>query len=126
MNTNRRNFLKGAAVASVPFILPSNIWSAEVKPNDRPTVGFIGMGKQSRGLLSTFLSRDSQVLAVCDVDTTRRNDAKKKVDDYYTKNPTKGTADCKAIVDFREIIARPDASQKNLWTPVFDWLATAA
>jgi len=117
MTTNRRNFLKGAAVASVPFILPSHIWAAETKPSSRPGMAFIGMGKQSRGLLSNFLYQDVQVLAVCDVDTTRRNDAKKKVDEYYTKNPAKGTADCKAYVDFREIIARKDIDLVCIATP---------
>ena len=43
---SRRHFLKSTAVASVPFILPSGIRSAEVKPNDKISVGFIGMGKQ--------------------------------------------------------------------------------
>jgi len=117
MNTNRRNFLKGAAVASVPFILPSHIWAAETKPNSRPGMGFIGMGKQSRGLLSNFLYQDVQVLAVCDVDTTRREDAKKKVDDYYAKNPTKGTPDCKSHNDFRELLARKDIDLVCIATP---------
>ena len=44
---SRRRFLKSATVASVPFILPSGIWSAEIKPNDKIAVGGIGMGKQN-------------------------------------------------------------------------------
>jgi predicted dehydrogenase len=117
MNMNRRNFLKGAAVASAPFILPSHIWSAEVKPNDRPGVGFIGMGKQMGGLLSNFLHQDVQCLAVCDVDTTRRDAAKKKVDDYYAQNPGKGAAGCQAYIDFRDIIARKDIDMVCIATP---------
>lgn len=117
MNMNRRNFLKGAAVAGAPFILPSHIWSAEVKPNDRPVVGFIGMGKQMGGLLSNFLHQDVQCLAVCDVDTTRRDAAKKKIDDYYAQNPAKGAAGCQAYVDFRDIIARKDIDMVCIATP---------
>ena len=60
------------------------------------------MGTQSRGLLSGFLSRETRVLAVCDVDTNRRNDAKEKVDKKY------GNSACAAHNDFREMIARPD------------------
>src|SRR2546425_10965798 len=89
-NLTRRTFLKTAAATSVaPFILPSRIRAAEVKPNDRITLGFIGMGTQNRGLLSGFLTYpQTQVLAVCDVDTTRRENAKKMVEDYYaTKAP---------------------------------------
>ena len=117
MNTNRRNFLKGAAIAGMPLILPSHIWAAETQPNSRPGIAFIGMGKQAQGLLGNFLYQDVQVLAVCDVDTTRRDAAKKKVDEYYAKNPTKGTAGCKAYVDFREIIARKDIDMVCIATP---------
>jgi predicted dehydrogenase len=117
MTTNRRNFLKGAALASSPFILPSHIWSAEVKPNDRPVMGCIGMGKQMGGLLGNFLHQDVQVLAVCDVDTTRRDAGKKKVVDYYTANPTKGAAECAAYNDFRELTARKDIDLVCIATP---------
>ena len=100
MRTTRRSFLKQmTALSAAPFILPSTIWSAEVKPNDRLVMGFIGMGKQSRGLLSAFLNhRNCQVVAVCDVDTTRRMDAQQRVNEYYKTRPEKGTADCAACV----------------------------
>ncbi|HPS09715.1 MAG TPA: Gfo/Idh/MocA family oxidoreductase, partial [Kiritimatiellia bacterium] len=117
MNVNRRNFLRGAAAAGAPFILPSHIWSAEVKPNDRPGMGFIGMGKQMRGLLGNFLHQDVQCLAVCDVDTTRRDAGKKTVDDFYAQNPAKGAAGCKAYVDFRELLARKDIDLVCIATP---------
>jgi predicted dehydrogenase len=74
-------------------------------------VGFIGMGKQSGGLLGNFLSRETRVLAVCDVDTTRRNEAKQKVDKNY-KN-----SDCAAYNDFREIITRKDIDAVCIATP---------
>lgn len=94
---SRRNFLKTTAAASGPFILPSHIWSAETKPNDRLTVGFIGMGKQNGGLLNNFMGQGVQALAVCDVDTTRREAAKKRVDEHQK------SMDCKAVIDFQEI-----------------------
>jgi predicted dehydrogenase len=114
MTLSRRSFLKGAVVA--PFILPSRIWAAETKPNSLLTMGFIGMGKQSRGLLGGFLGNDTKVLAVCDVDTTRRDNAKKKVDDYYAKKGAT-SADCAAYNDFREIIARKDIDAVCIATP---------
>jgi len=117
MDTNRRNFIRGAALAGMPLILPSRIWAAETKPNSRPSIGFIGMGKQSRGLLSNFLRQDVQVLAVCDVDTTRRTDAQKKVNEFYASDPSKGTADCKAYADFRELVARKDIDMVCIATP---------
>ena len=89
MKTSRRSFLKSAsAVSAAPFILPSSIWSAETKPNDRIVMGFIGMGKQNRGLLGNFLRhRVCRVVAVCEVDTTRRVDAQNRVNEYYKAKP---------------------------------------
>lgn len=117
MNANRRTFLKGAAIAGMPFILPSHIWAAETKPNSRPNIGFIGTGKQADGLMGGFIHQDVQVVAVCDVDTTRREAAKKRVDEFYTKEPAKGTADCKAYNDFRELLARKDIDMVCIATP---------
>ena len=112
MSPSRRSFLKTmAASAAAPFLLPSRVWSAPVGPNSKLTMGFIGMGKQSHGLLSGFLARDTQVLAVCDVDTTRRNTAKAQVDNAY-KN-----TDCFATGDFRELIARKDIDAVCIATP---------
>ncbi len=119
MNTTRRNFLKGAAsaIAGAPFILSSNIWAAQTKANSRPGMGFIGTGKQSQALIRNFLYQDVQVLAVCDVDTTRRKDACKKVDDFYKANPTKGSPGCKEYADFRELLARKDIEVVCIATP---------
>lgn len=119
MKTTRRSFLKQmSAIPAAPFILPSTIWCAETKPNDRLVMGFIGMGKQSRGLLGAFLNhRNCQVVAVCDVDTTRRTDAQQRVNEYYKSRPSRGTADCAAYVDFREITGRDDINAVCIATP---------
>jgi predicted dehydrogenase len=117
MNTDRslsrRSFLKAASAlsAAAPLILPSALWSAETSANSRLGMGFIGMGTQSRGLLSGFLGHETQVLAVCDVDATRRNDAKQKVDKHY------GNSACAAYNDFRELVARTDIDAVCIATP---------
>lgn len=118
MNT-RRSFLKKTALLSAaPIILPSHLVTAADKPSDRIVMGFIGMGKQNKGLLRGFIGKKNvQVVAVCDVDTTRREAAVKTVNDYYAKNPTKGTADCKGYNDFRELIARGDLDAVCIATP---------
>ena len=92
MESNRRTVIKAMAAAGMPFILPSRIWAADTPPNGRLGVGFIGMGIQSRGLLGSFLHEDVQVLAVCDVDTTRREAARKRVDEFYAAFPRQGPA----------------------------------
>ncbi|MCR4411094.1 MAG: Gfo/Idh/MocA family oxidoreductase [Thermoguttaceae bacterium] len=117
MQFSRRTLLtRAAAAAAAPFVLPSHIWSAETKPNSRLTMGFIGMGTQNRGLLGGFLGQETQVLAVCDVDTTRRNAAKQRVDEHYAKQPgQKGS--CAAYNDFRDLLARKDIDAVSIATP---------
>ncbi len=115
---NRRSFIKAAAVASAPFLLPSRVWSAATKPGDKITLGFIGVGIQSRGLMGGFLAKsETQVVAVCDVDTTRRNDAKKRVDDFYAKQKDTSFKGCDAYKDFRELLARKDIDAVVIATP---------
>jgi predicted dehydrogenase len=110
---SRRHFLKAAATvtATAPLLLPARLWSAETPPSGRLTMGFIGLGTQGRGLMRGFLGRQTRVLAVCDVDTTRRTDAKQIVDKAY------GNSDCAAHNDFREIIARNDIDAVCIATP---------
>ena len=109
---SRRRFLEATAVASAPFILPSGILSAKVKPNDKISVGFIGMGIQNRGLQNRFMA-DSNVVAVAvsDCDTTRRNSARDRANKRYQNN------DCKAYNDYREIINRKDIDAVCIATP---------
>jgi predicted dehydrogenase len=112
MKQTRRLFLASAAATSVPFIIPSQVWGAVKKPSERLTMGFIGMGKQNGGLLNNFLSRNTRVVAVCEVDKTRREHALKRVNDRY-----KGASGCKAYSDFREVIARKDIDALCIATP---------
>jgi len=115
MNPTRREIIK--AVAAAPFILPSSIWAAETPPSDRLGVGFIGMGIQSRGLLRSFLYENVQVIAVCDVDTTRREAARAKVDEHYAARPATGRPGCAAYDDFRELLDREDIDVVCIATP---------
>ena len=116
IHTSRRSFLKTAlAAGAAPLILPSRVWSAETKPNDKLAIGLIGMGKMNSGHLNDWLRRkDVQVVAVCDVDTTRRENAKKTADDFYAKA---GGGTVAAHKDFRELIARKDIDAVCIATP---------
>lgn len=120
-STSRRSFLKStlATAAAAPFILPSNIWSAAVKPNDRIALGFIGMGTQNRGLMGGFMGRkDTQVVAVCDVDTNRRDAAKARAEDHYAKQTDGGKyRGMAAYSDFRAMLIRRDIDAVVIATP---------
>jgi len=64
----------------------------------------IGMGRQALyANLKPFLqSGDSRVVAVCDVDRWRLDQAKQAVATYY------GNSDCRACSDWRDVLARDD------------------
>jgi predicted dehydrogenase len=89
---------RAAAAGVAPFFAPRRSWSQDAAPGKKLVMGMIGMGKQMGGLMSKFLQYpEVQIVAVCDVDTTRRMAAKDKVDKAY------GNPDCRAVNDFREI-----------------------
>lgn len=115
----RRRFLQNSALlVAAPLILPRRVWSAETAPGRRLTVGCIGMGKQMKGHLGNFINRDDvEVLAVCDVDTTRREAAKRRVDEAYTAKAGATYRGCAAYNDFREVLARKDIDFVAIATP---------
>lgn len=116
----RRKFLRGSAVAvAAPVITPSSVFGGQNRtaPSERITVGFVGTGKMANDYhLRTLLNfADVQALAVCDVDTTRRQHAKRRVDERYgTPSTTKG---CQAYNDFRQMLARDDIDAVLIATP---------
>jgi len=114
-NVSRRNFLKASGVAAAaPYFVAAKAMGrdGEVAPSERITMGAIGVGNQGRGDLRGFLGRkDTQVLAVCDVSAGSRNSAKAGVDGV-NKNK-----DCKAYIDFRELLARDDIDAVMIATP---------
>src|SRR5262249_19138497 len=59
-----------------------------------------------------------EVLAVCDVDTTRRENAQKKVEEKYGEKTKSGQyKGCAAYNDFRELLARKDIDAVVIATP---------
>src|ERR1051326_2316863 len=124
MNTtkrlNRRSFLKSTTTVSAlgPFLLPSQIWGAEIKPSERLNLGFIGVGTQGRGLMEGFLNKkETQTVAVCDVDTTRRENARRIVDEFYARKSSGSYKGCGTHTDFRDLLARKGIDAVVIATP---------
>jgi predicted dehydrogenase len=113
---SRRQFLRGAA--AVPFIFTGTRATA-APANERIALGFIGVGMMGRGHLGGHLNdAGAQIVAVCDVEPTRREDAKKKVETKYAEAMKKGTyKGCDAYTDFREILGRKDIDAVVIATP---------
>ena len=112
----RRNFLKGTVAAAsttvaFPAIVPSSVFGA-YSPSKRIVMGAIGVGSQGSGDMRGFLSKpEVQMVAVCDVDKSHRDNAKKTVDQRYRNS------DCTAYLDFRELIGRGDLDAVQLAMP---------
>ncbi len=121
-NLTRRSFLQSAAASSLagPLILSSASGQPKKdKPSERLNVGFVGVGTMNRGHLGWFLGqRDVQVVAVCDVDTHRRDNARATVEKAYAAATKKGTyRGCFATRDFRELLGRAGLDAVVIATP---------
>jgi len=122
-NISRRQFVRTTSAAmgavTVPLILPSCGPNSKTRPNDKITMGFIGMGVQNRYLLRGFVSHEKiRVLAVCDVDTTRRELARNYVDSFYEQNMEgELPAKCLSYNDFRDLIANDEIDAISIATP---------
>lgn len=121
----RREFLKSSAVVAAGAtlvgltIVPSSVLGANA-PSNRITVGMIGMGRQAfHSNLKSFLnSPDTQVVAVCDVDAWRLDNACKAVEKHYAKGRRSNTfKSCSAYKDFRKLLARTDIDVVMISTP---------
>ena len=90
-----------------PAIVPSSIFGANA-PGNRITIGCIGTGGMGTGNLRGFKSRpDSEVIAVCDVDTNHRETARQIA----------GLDKKSSYNDFRQLLARDDIDAVVVCTP---------
>lgn len=112
----RRTFIKtgAATAAAAPYVITSTALGNSERPpaSDRIVMGGIGIGNMGRGDSNDFRKRDDvQYVAVCDVRTQFRDEAKAKTDEHY------GNKDCQLYNDFRELLAREDIDAVHIATP---------
>ncbi|KAA3658877.1 MAG: gfo/Idh/MocA family oxidoreductase [Calditrichaeota bacterium] len=116
---DRRTFLKNAAAISMgaaafPSILPSRIFAKAglVAPNDKITIGCIGVGGMGTSNMRSFLELSgARVVAVCDVDRHHAENAQNLVNQRYASK------DCTIHKDYREVLARKDIDAVMIATP---------
>ena len=120
---SRRRFLEtAAAAAAAPLIVPSRVLSGRGAPSAQMTFGCIGVGRQGRGdmqeLIYRGLETGARVVAVCDVNAHRREDAQWLAERIYAAEmgPAAGRG-IAAYRDFRELLARPDIDGVLIATP---------
>ena len=121
---SRRSFLKKTSLPllAAPLVVPQSIFGRADKasPNNRIQIGMIGMGRQAyhANLLPFLASSDTQVVAICDVDSWRLQQGIKKTDDFYSvKSPSGQYKGCWGTRDYRELLSRKDIDAVMISTP---------
>lgn len=114
----RKTFIKNTLLGAAAFtIVPRHVLGGKgfVAPNDRINVGYIGNGKQSRGLLNAISGLpEVMTLAACDVD-------KKKLE-YFVNlakdvNAKKASTDVTGYAHYRALLGRKDIDAVVVATP---------
>jgi predicted dehydrogenase len=117
----RRDFVKSTAALAVaaPTIISSRALGDDKTPapSNRLNLGFIGIGKQASGHLDALSGKaDTQVLAVCDVHSGRRERARTVTEAKYKKleRPSDGIKEYKT---YEELLDRKDIDAVVIGTP---------
>jgi predicted dehydrogenase len=127
---SRRRFLRGTAVAGAaamaPGVIPSHVLG-QSSANERINIGVIGTGGQGLQHIAGgpwtvaggFVARrDVQVVAVCDAEQGRRDNARRRVNEAYAEARNQGTyRGCDAFINYRELLARPDVDAVLIASP---------
>lgn len=115
---SRRSLLRNTGVAAAavaaPAVIPSSAlgFGGFTAPSERITLGMIGFGLMMRGHFSRMLGDKSvQILAVCDVDRTKREQARNRV------NATYGNKDCGCYNEHENVVGRTDIDACFVVTP---------
>jgi predicted dehydrogenase len=124
---NRRKFLgssikaavaTSAAMSGFPTIVPASVFGKNA-PGNRINIGAIGTGRISRGhdLPGVWKYDTVQVMAVCDLDTNRAEEAKQLVNRYYTGKTGKPYDGVKVYHDYRALLQNKDIDAVIISTP---------
>jgi predicted dehydrogenase len=121
---SRRRFLQlsatGATAAAIgfPTIIPSRVLGSQA-PSKLIRIAQIGCGRIARDMdLPGLLKHPNlaRVVAVCDLDSVRRADAKQLLEERYAKAlGQKVTVD--TVANYAELLARPDIDAVSISTP---------
>lgn len=121
--TTRRDFLRRSIIGTtgmiiLPTIVPSYVLGQKA-PSNRINVAMIGCGRQTvnPNIPQLLQSEHGQIVAVCDVDKWRLENAVKQVNKGYADRKGYSYKGCKAYSDFREILSSKDVDAVMISTP---------
>ncbi|HEY4655707.1 MAG TPA: Gfo/Idh/MocA family oxidoreductase, partial [Cyclobacteriaceae bacterium] len=114
----KTTILSSVALSGFPTILPSSVFGKNA-PGNRINVGAVGTGRISRvhDLPGVWRYDHAQVVAVCDLDTKRADEARTLVNNYYTKKNGKDYDGVKVYNDYRELLQNKDVDAILISTP---------
>lgn len=119
----RRDFLHRSAVIATstiasPTIIPSFAMGKKA-PSNFINVAMIGCGRQTvnPNIPQLLDSKSGRIVAVCDVDSWRLQNAVKQVNDGYSKQRNGSYNGCKAYTDYRELLQLKDVDAVMISTP---------
>ena len=104
--------------AGFPAIVPASVLGATA-PSNRINVGAIGNGRISRAhdMPGVWKYDQARIMAVCDLDSRRVEDAKTLVNGYYSKKTGKPYDGVRGYSDYRELLASKDVDAVLVSTP---------
>jgi predicted dehydrogenase len=123
----RRRFIETAVKGTVtsaivvhgfPTVVPASVFGRNA-PSNRINIGAIGMGRISRGhdIPGVWKYDNAQITAVCDLDRRRVEDAKKLVNEYYSKKTGKTYGGVTGYDDYQELLKNRDIDAVLISTP---------
>ena len=120
LKQSRRRFLRNSAYATAFFIVPRHVLGRGfLAPSDKKNLAFIGCGKQSGFLCSSFMKLPNvQMVGACDVYAQKLERMQKQINAFYAeKNIQPGYNSCKAYADFRDILRDSSIDAVIIATP---------
>jgi len=117
----RREFIaKSALAAGTITVIPGNVLGRPgyIAPSDRVNLGFLGVGKQSLGLLRSLMScPETMVLAASDVDRKKLERFKTLSEKANSEKLQGGTQPVDTYENYRELLQREDIDAVVIATP---------
>jgi predicted dehydrogenase len=104
--------------AGLPAIVPASVFGATA-PSNRINIGAIGTGRISRthDMPGVWKYDNARIVAVCDLDSRRMEDAKALVNGYYARKTGKPYDGVTGCLDYKELLASKEVDAVLISTP---------
>jgi predicted dehydrogenase len=118
MSAAGKGIVASSVIGGFPSIVPSSVLGA-TSPGNRINVGAIGTGRISRthDLPGIWKHPQARVIAVCDLDSKRLEEAKTLVNGQYAKQTGKPSDGVMGYVNYRDLLANKDIDAVVISTP---------